>query len=376
MSIKEYSINNEKFYEVYINLRSKKLNNVRVQKRCKKISTYSKAKAIERNFTEKAIIEISTKENLEQSWGTIVTKWYEYKKKDQFEPINELTLKDYFASIKTWTLNYWTQPISSLGKAQIKEILANVLSEGRSKSFQAKLKSNIHKVFDWAISHGEVKDILISPAMGIKISRKTEKDPLILSEVEVKKLLKYAYELDSPWFPIWSVALLTGLRNGELFALKWNDIDFENNLIRATRSFNKRTRKYSSTKGKYWRTIPMNEDLKSLLINLKNKSDNEFVLPRLRDWRQGYQARELKKFCISINIKPVTFHTLRSCFATLLLQNNIAIAPIMKICGWKDLDVMTRYIRLAGIDESGATQSLKIVPPQEAQKEMESILSF
>ncbi len=38
----------------------------------------------------------------------------------------------------------------------------------------------------------------------------------------------------------------------------------------------------------------------------------------------------------------------------------------MKICGWKDLDVMTRYIRLAGIDESGATDCLKLITPREA----------
>jgi len=34
----------------------------------------------------------------------------------------------------------------------------------------------------------------------------------------------------------------------------------------------------------------------------------------------------------------------------------------MKVCGWKDLDTMGRYIRLAGIDELGATDSLKILP--------------
>ena len=32
----------------------------------------------------------------------------------------------------------------------------------------------------------------------------------------------------------------------------------------------------------------------------------------------------------------------------------------MKICGWKDLDTMARYIRLAGIDEDGATETLSI----------------
>ena len=36
----------------------------------------------------------------------------------------------------------------------------------------------------------------------------------------------------------------------------------------------------------------------------------------------------------------------------------------MKICGWKDLDTMARYIRLAAIDENGATDSLAVLPSE------------
>jgi hypothetical protein len=33
----------------------------------------------------------------------------------------------------------------------------------------------------------------------------------------------------------------------------------------------------------------------------------------------------------------------------------------MKICGWKDLKTMQYYIRLAGVDERGATDSLRLL---------------
>jgi ribulose bisphosphate carboxylase small subunit len=38
----------------------------------------------------------------------------------------------------------------------------------------------------------------------------------------------------------------------------------------------------------------------------------------------------------------------------------------MKICGWRDLKTMQRYVRLAGIDEKGATQVLKVLPSDAA----------
>jgi hypothetical protein len=33
----------------------------------------------------------------------------------------------------------------------------------------------------------------------------------------------------------------------------------------------------------------------------------------------------------------------------------------MKICGWQDLKTMQRYIRMAGIDEQGATEGLNLL---------------
>ncbi len=39
---------------------------------------------------------------------------------------------------------------------------------------------------------------------------------------------------------------------------------------------------------------------------------------------------------------------------------------VMKICGWRDLKTMARYVRLAGIDEKGVTEALSFLPSDEA----------
>ena len=46
----------------------------------------------------------------------------------------------------------------------------------------------------------------------------------------------------------------------------------------------------------------------------------------------------------------------------------------MKICDWRDLKTMQRYIRLAGIHEAGATEALRFVPTEEAV--MEKVVSM
>ena len=98
------------------------------------------------------------------------------------------------------------------------------------------------------------------------------------------------------------------------------------------------------------------------MSELRAKSEaSDYALPRFRDWQKGEQARVLRTFAEGVGLKSVKFHTLRACFATQLLSHNVAPATVMKICGWKDLKTMQRYIRMAGIDEKGATDCLAVL---------------
>ena len=74
----------------------------------------------------------------------------------------------------------------------------------------------------------------------------------------------------------------------------------------------------------------------------------------------------LKEFCRYINLVPIKFDTLRACFATQLLGEGVEPMKVMKVCGWQDLKTMARYVRLAGIDEKGVTDTLRFLPSQDA----------
>jgi integrase len=162
------------------------------------------------------------------------------------------------------------------------------------------------------------------------------------------------------------MALLTGMRNGELFALKWEDIDLDNDSLTVQRSYCRRSREFKSTKAGHWRTVPISVELKSVISELRKTTDGEFVLPHHRHWKLGAQAKVLKEFCRFISIEPIKFHTLRACFATQLLVQGVESMKVMKICGWRDLKTMARYVRLAGIDERGVTEKLQFLPSEDA----------
>ncbi len=188
----------------------------------------------------------------------------------------------------------------------------------------------------------------------------------ILTIGEIRKLNEIAFAVKHEWRHVWALALLTGMRNGELFALQWSDIDWDNKLITVARSFNCRLRKIGSTKAGYWRDVPMSADCLRLLQELKSITGNQnYILPRLNRWDHGIQAAVLRNFCLENNLPSVRFHTLRACFGTQLLRHGVPSAVVMKIAGWKDLKTMQRYIRLAGVEVAGATDKLSVLPPEE-----------
>ena len=141
--------------------------------------------------------------------------------------------------------------------------------------------------------------------------------------------------------------------------------------ITIQRQWRPRTKDFGSLKAGYWRSVPVNRSLYWWLIEQIKTADfgsDEYgrrLLPRFSKWDRGEQASELRNFCELYGFESIVFHTLRACFATQLLASGAKAPIVMKICGWKDWKTMMRYIRLAGVDESGATEDLDFPNPLE-----------
>lgn len=224
-------------------------------------------------------------------------------------------------------------------------------------------QSALDAVFKWAMISGAVKALSSVPTEGFSgTAKEEEKMPEILNLEQIKTLLKCAKTLEHPWYPVWAMALFTGMRSGELFALQWEQVDFDNQLIFVHRNWTNRVG-FGPTKGRYWRTVPIEStQVLGMLKELKLKNRHgDRVLPPFKSWEEGRQAGILREFCIGAGLPSIRFHTLRACFATQLIRDSVAPAVVMKICGWRDLKTMQRYIRLAGIEVKGATQGLKLL---------------
>ncbi len=363
MAIKSYEKNGKTLYQVYVNVRSKLDPKVRAQKTVSDLQSLSLARREENKIYQELGVLLKKREGKTETWLDIVNKWEMEAKRGNLGEYSPITIIDRVSCMHRWTKDWLPLEASQLTKAHGRELIRNVMAAEKSSEFIKSVKNTVNMIYNFGIEEGLIHGVRYSPVSGIKLNLKTEKVPDILTLAEIKKFLYEAKRMNHPWYPIWAFALLTGMRSGEMYALEWNDIDLENNLIRVSKSHNNRLKIIKSTKAGYWRTVPISPELRSLLITLKH-NNTDYVLPRFIAWTRGEQAKDLRAFLKGMGFPSIKFHALRACFATQLLAKGTPPAIVMKICGWRDLKTMEFYIRVAGVDEKGATDCLSIMPSE------------
>ena len=131
--------------------------------------------------------------------------------------------------------------------------------------------------------------------------------------------------------PIIITALLTGMRRGEIFNLKWSNIDFEYGFIELL-----------DTKSGKARKIPLSETIENLLKNIEKTSEYVFVNP---ETNQPYV--DLKHSFTSLiknaKIENFRFHDLRHTVATRLVEKGIDLLVVKEILGHSNIETTMRY---------------------------------
>ncbi len=395
MAISKYEKNGQIFWQAYVDLRSRKDRRIRAQQRVAGLASERDATAEEKRLTRELTEKLNILEAKGAHWEEVIERWVRQQELYPTRKLTKTTLIDYEAMLRNWTKSWLNRTASEITRADARELFQRPEVMARSQSFRQRLKGTIGTIYTWGIEERLISGVHLSPVDGIEVSKdREEKRPEILSGEEIRILLKRAHEQQHAWYPIWVAAVLTGCRSGELHQLKMNDLEIvsqdvaveQENLpvekrrygfIRVRKSWNNRLKQAGPTKAGYWRNVPISGEFYWFLVrelHVERKKQNDFLLPRFRDWDKGEQARVLRAFCLSNRLPSIKFHTLRACFATQLIATGIPATIVMKICGWKDLKTMQRYIRLAGIDEAGATETLRFIPTEEAA--MEKVVSL
>ena len=185
-------------------------------------------------------------------------------------------------------------------------------------------------------------------------------------QVEANSFLDYVKTEDPIKYPVFVMALNTGLRKGELAALKWDCVDLNNKLIRVKRSFCSKLKTYNEyTKNKKIRSVPINDVLVELLIGLKQNKigDDDFVLPRI-DYEHLH--RTIKVMAENAGIRKIRFHDLRHTCASHLVINGVRLEKVQAVLGHSSINMTQRYVHLSPEHLIGTTDVLNFGAREDA----------
>lgn len=188
--------------------------------------------------------------------------------------------------------------------------------------------------------------------------RRSKNQIRVLNEEEERGLiLCLADKMDLYKFGVY-MALRTGLRIGELCALRWNDISLETLTISVTHTVQRirnlddgscrktevvvGTPKSDSSR----RTIPLMPDIAALCGRFACGDPKAFVLTGTGKCMEPRKLqRHLKLYLSECGISEVHFHTLRHTFATRCIEVGFDVKTLSEILGHANINItMNQYV--------------------------------
>ena len=348
-------------------------------------------------------------------------KSYLMKVENGFSEPKKILLSDYIEYwLKTYKLNkieppsyyrlysvYEHQLKDSIGQKMMGDIKArdiqNFIDEMANPS-NGKIKplaiSGLKKIiqllkpcFKTAIQEGI---LFLNPCDGVTLPKESciktpTKKQISLSDDEIEKFKEVALEkykstaeYCSRDFLVLLLIVNLGLRVGEMLALSWSDIDFENRIVYINKTLQSDIRNFEAKEGEKklysriknstktnagMRVISLNDSVMSYLEELRaydkrNNIVSDYVacttagtLNRARNLQRSLE-RLLKKANID---KKVSLHTLRHTFGSYLLRKGVGIEVISKLMGHARITVTyNKYIHTIKEEEAKAMNLIKV----------------
>lgn len=140
-------------------------------------------------------------------------------------------------------------------------------------------------------------------------------------------------------------ALHTAARRGEIFRLKWSDVDFENKTVKLG---SMKTRDGSME----YVTLPMTDDLCRELLDHRNRGLCSLYVFSREDG-QPYTNRQhyMRRLCKRAKVAHFGFHAIRHLSASILAKAGVPLPTIQAILRHKSATTTARYLHSIGVVE-------------------------
>ena len=265
---------------------------------------------------------------IREQWQPKVLGLFKLSSQVGYRPVTAKHLLPYFGD---YTL-------SDIVPSQIQGFLAEKAKTGICWYTVRNLRNVLSRILRTAVEWGYLEE---NPVAKVKLPPKPLQAPAqFLPPQQVRQLLA---EIREPYCSMVLLAVLTGLRRGELFALRWGALDLDKGALEVRESvFNGQfstPKTHSSV-----RQIPLSSPAVALLRDLKAQvaktkpEDLVFVSRRGTPLRpDNILKRVIHPACDRLKMARVGWHTFRHTHATLLSELGESIKTAQAILGHSDI---------------------------------------
>ena len=241
--------------------------------------------------------------------------------------------------------------------SDISNVLINqyIFNKELSKDISANTKRSIivmiNQILQYAHEYFECPAIRLSNRFKQGQNKRIE----IINRSEQALLLRYLCQnMDISKAGI-ILCISTGLRLGEICALKWTDIDLEQMIIHINRTVQRIASSDTNTKTTLMitspksifsvREIPISKEIHNLLNHMWQLQTGPYVLGGDKPLEPRTYQNRFKKYLRDIHIKEYNFHTIRHTFATNCIDNGMDVKSLSEILGHSDVKItLNRYV--------------------------------
>lgn len=241
--------------------------------------------------------------------------------------------------------------LDKLKTMQIQNFLTSKIDEGLVNNTTVR---HYYNVLNIALNQA-VKWQLIqnNPCLAVEPPRVSKPKIEVLQPHEVIHLLEYTKtsEFQVMYIPL-LLAATCGMRRGEVLGLQWEDIDFDNKILRVRHSYTKVGKENKLVEPKTDLSIRTIALLPSTLHELQEYKENKKVIRLNKDepdfvccWQDGsplkpdYVSHTLRKLLKKCNLPLIRFHDLRHTHATLLLMQGVNVKVVSERLGHSKVDM-------------------------------------
>lgn len=301
-------------------------NNKRRLYKSKKFKTQSEAKEAE------AVYMLQNNKFANIKFGTVAIDYFENLSAKR----KESTLYTYKNAYNSNIRDFFEEMNINTIEIQTLKAWRNIIEK---KNFSIRYKNKLHciikNILDYAMKYYNL-DKNVESIMGpFEINNDViKKDDDKLRYITVEEFSKFISGIDSTmWKTFFSFLFFTGCRKGEVQALTWEDIDFQNNVISIYKTLTVKTPdnyKITNTKNKLNRKVIINTSLKKQLLDYKREmkrftdfNEKWFVFGGTRFLAQTTIDNNKHKYFEKANIPEITIHEFRHSHVSLLINEYV-----------------------------------------------------